>query len=259
MKTQIIKKLFLILFCLSMMIASAKATIKKGVDYYNNRHENSDSIKASNKNINIAINYFLNAIKISEYEKDAALYLLKSYYYKGEFTTSNSEEKKLIFNKGKILGKKYIDKFPNSVEFRYWYLVNLGSWAQVYGIITAAREGVADQMKNHSEIIINLDPTYQNGGGYFMLGAVHYKSPYIPFLLPWPDNDEAIKYLQLAHNTGIATLNQKNYLAQAIYKNGNHEKATKLLNEVVNTEPNTNELVEDLDKIQKAHQLLKDF
>ena len=259
MKTQIIKKLFLIFFCLSMMIASAKADIKRGIDYYNNRHENSDGIKASNKNINIAISYFLDAIKISEYEKDAALYLLKSYYYKGEFAISNSEEKKLIFNKGKILGKEYIDKFPNSVEFRYWYLVNLGSWAQVYGIIAAAREGVADQMKNHSEVIINLDPTYQNGGGYFMLGAVHYKSPYIPFLLPWPDNDEAIKYLQLAHNTGIATLNQKNYLAQAIYKNGNHEKAIKLLNEVINTEPNINELVEDLDKIQKAHQLLKDF
>ena len=102
--------------------------------------------------------------------------------------------KKKIFNKGKALGEKYIQKYPNSVQFRYWYLVNLGSWAQVYGILTAAREGVADQMKTHSEKIIALDPNYQDGGGYFMLGAVHYKSPYIPFLLSWPDNDDAINY-----------------------------------------------------------------
>ena len=137
--------------------------------------------------------------------------------------------------------------------------MNLGSWAQVYGILTAAREGVSDLMKIHSEKIIELDPLYRHGGGYFMLGAVHYKSPYIPFLLSWPDNDEAIKYLQLAIETGKAEMNQKNYLAQAINKDGQHEKARKLLTEVINTEPDPVNLVEDLDDIEEARQLLEDL
>ena len=165
--------------------------------------------------------------------------------------------KKLIFNKGKILGEKYISKYPESVALRYWYLVNLGSWAKIYGIITAAREGVADIMKTHSEKIIELDPTYADGGGYFMLGAVHYKSPYIPFLLPWPNNDDAIKNLQFALQIGSKKLNQKNYLAQALIKDGQEKKARILLIEVANTSPNPKSLVEDQFEINKANNLLE--
>jgi TPR repeat protein len=242
-----------------MMIASAKAGMNEGADFYSKRQAGSKGSLASDENINKAIDQFSSALQTSETEKEAALYLLKSYYYKAEFAVQNKEEKKSIFNEGKALGEKYIEKYPASPEFRYWYLVNLGSWAQVYGILTAAREGVSDLMKTHSEKIIELDPEYRNGGGYFMLGAVHFKSPYIPFLLSWPDNDEAIKYLQLAVETGKAEMNQKNYLAQAVNKNGQHEKARKLLIEVINTEPDPKNLVEDLDDIKEAKQLLEDL
>ena len=202
-------RFLLIIFCLSMMIASAKAGINEGADFYSKRQDGSKGTLASTENIDKAIKQFSSALLSPESEKDAALYLLKSYYYKAEFAVQDKEEKKNIFNEGKALGEKYIEKYPTSAEFRYWYLVNLGSWAQVYGILTAAREGVSDLMKTHSEKIIELDPEYQNGGGYFMLGAVHFKSPYIPFLLSWPDNDDAIKYLQLSVDTGNAEMNQK--------------------------------------------------
>ena len=114
-------------------------------------------------------------------------------------------------------------------------------------------------MKTHSEKIIKLDSEYQDGGGYFMLGAVHFKSPYIPFLLSWPDNDEAIKYLQMSLNTGKPTLNQKVYLAKALNKDGQIDIAKKLLREVINSEPEIANLVEELDDIEEARQLLEDF
>ena len=252
-------RFLLIVFCLSMMIASAKAGINEGIEFYQKRQEGSNGTLASINNINKAIEQFSSALLTPKSEKNAALYLLKSYYYKAEFAIQEKDEKKKVFNEGKSLGEKYIEKYPESVEFRYWYLVNLGSWAQVYGILTAAREGVSDLMRTHSEKIIELDPKYRNGGGYFMLGAVHYKSPYIPFLLSWPDNDEAIKFLQLAVDTGMAEMNQKYYLAQAVSKDGQHEKAKKLLAEVINTEPDPANLVEDLDDIEEARQLLKDL
>jgi len=242
-----------------MMIASAKAGINEGADFYTKRQDGSKGTLASTENIDKAIEQFSAALQSAETEKDAALYLLKSYYYKAEFAIQDKDEKKKIFNEGKALGEKYIEKFPNSVEFRYWYLVNLGSWAQVYGILTAAREGVSDLMRTHSEKIIELDPEYQNGGGYFMLGAVHFKSPYIPFILSWPDNDDAIKYLQLSVDTGKAEMNQKNYLAQALSKDRQDEKARALLEEVLNTKPGTTTLVEDLDDIEEARQLLEDL
>ena len=252
-------RFLLLLFCLSMMIASAKADYFEGIEWYDKRHTGSTGIIASEESINKAIAHFSSAIDTPEYRKDAALYLLKSYYYKGEFAIQDKEEKKNIFNKGKALGEKYIEKYPNSPEFRYWYLVNLGSWAQVYGILTAAREGVADLMKTHSEKIIELDPEYQDGGGYFMLGAVHFKSPYIPFLLSWPNNDEAIKYLQMSFDMGKPTLNQKVYLAKAIKKDGQLKNAERLLQEVINSELDSTNLIEELDDIDEARQLLEDF
>ena len=242
-----------------MMIASANAGMNEGIEYYEKRQEGSKGTLASNENIDKAIEQFSAALLSPNSEKDAALYLLKSYYYKAEFAVQNRNEKKKIFNEGKALGEKYIEKYPASAEFIYWYLVNLGSWAQVYGILTAAREGVSDLMRTHSEKIIELDPEYQNGGGYFMLGAVHFKSPYIPFLLSWPDNDDAIKYLQLSVDTGNAEMNQKNYLARALSKDGQDKKARALLEEVLNTKPSTATLVEDLDDIKEARQLLEDL
>ena len=252
-------RFLLIIFCLSMMIASAKAGIKEGIEFYQNRQDGSNGTLASTENINKAIEQFSAVLLTPESETEAALYLLKSYYYKAEFAIQEKDEKKKVFNEGKALGEKYIEKYPESFEFRYWYLVNLGSWAQVYGILTAAREGVSDLMRTHSEKIIELDPEYRNGGGYFMLGAVHFKSPYIPFLLSWPDNDEAIKFLQLAVDTGKAEMNQKNYLARALNKDDQQDKARKLLTEVINTEPDSANLVEDLDDIEEARQLLKDL
>ena len=241
------------------MIASAKADIHQGIEWYQKRQEGSIGTLASIENINKAIEKFTAALFNSESEKDAALYLLKAYYYKAEFAVQNEKEKKKIFNQGKDLGEKYIDKYPNSPEFRYWYLVNLGSWAKVYGILNAAREGVSKLMKTHSEKIIELDPGYQDGGGYFMLGAVHYKSPYIPFLLSWPDNDKAIKYLQMSLYTGKPTVNQKVYLAQALTKDKQHDKAKMLLKDVINSKPDPTHLVEELDYIEQAHQLLEDY
>ena len=127
-------RFLLIIFCLSMMIASAKAGMNEGADFYSKRQAGSKGSLASNENIDKAIEQFSSALQTSKTEKEAALYLLKSYYYKAEFAIQDKQEKKSIFNEGKSLGEKYIEKYPTSPEFRYWYLVNLGSWAQVYGI-----------------------------------------------------------------------------------------------------------------------------
>ena len=255
MISQIISRLLLLLFCLSMMIASAKANIEEAINYYENRHDKT----ISNQYIDKAINIFTNELDSNNANNNIALYLLKCYYYKGEYILNDIKEKKYIFNLGKELGEKYIKIFPDSVELRYWYLVNLGSWAKVYGIVSAAREGVADIMKKHSEKIIELDPYYYNGGGYFMLGAIHFKSPYIPFLLSWPDNNEAIHYLELASNTGKSTLKQKLYLARAYKKNKELKKAKILLAEVSNAIPEPNYLIDELTDINKAKNILENF
>jgi len=249
-----------VLFCFMVVHGiCSQNELEKGITYYNQRLEGSVKSSAKPEPITNAINNFRYALKNAATETDAALYLLKSYYFRGKYVHKDKEKQKLDFSKGKELGEKYIKKYPNSAPFQFWYLVNLGSWSEVYGIITAAREGVAELMKEHSEIIISLDPEYENGGGYFMLGAVHFKSPYIPFLLSWPDNDDAIKYLTKALNIGEATPNQKVYLAQAMYKDGQKSRAIDMLKEVANMQPSAEEIVRDWEQIELAEQLLSEY
>ncbi|MEE3135622.1 MAG: hypothetical protein VX261_02610, partial [Candidatus Neomarinimicrobiota bacterium] len=136
--------------------------LEKGIASFNQRFEGSIKNSAKPEPITNAINHFQDVLKNSATETDAELYLLQSYYFRGKYVHKNKEKQKADFSKGKNLGEKCIKKYSDSVPFRYWYLVNLGSWSEVYGIITAAREGVADLMKEHSEIIISLDPEYEN-------------------------------------------------------------------------------------------------
>ena len=141
----------------------------------------------------------------------------------------------------------------------FCFMVAFGICSQKELIISAAREGVADLMKKHSKIIISLDPEYENGGGYFMLGAVHFKSPYIPFFLSWPDNNKAITYLTKALTIGEETPNQKVYLAQALYKDGQKNRAIDILREVANMQPSKEEIVRDWEQIELAEQLLSEY
>ena len=249
-----------VLFCFMVVHGiCSQNDLEKGIAFYNQRLEGSVKSSAKPEPITNAINNFQHALKNAATETDAALYLLKSYYFRGKYVHKDKEKQKFDFSKGKELGEKYIKKYPDSAPFQFWYLVNLGSWSEVYGIITAAREGVADLMKKHSKIIISLDPEYENGGGYFMLGAVHFKSPYIPFFLSWPDNDKAITYLTKALTIGEETPNQKVYLAQALYRDGQKKRAIEILKDVASMTPSTSEIVRDWEQIELAEQLLSEY
>tara|TARA_S200000501_G_scaffold8750_1_gene7848 strand:+ start:72308 stop:73036 length:729 start_codon:yes stop_codon:yes gene_type:complete len=241
------------------MGSHAQTSFDLGIRAYNNRAEGSTGELAKKEPIDEAISYFTHAAQIINSELEASVYLLKSFYFKGKYVAKTEKEKKHIYDKGKSLAEELIEKFPKSVELRYWYLVNLGSWAEIYGVLPAAREGVADILLNQSLEIINLDSTYQNGGGHFMLGAIHLKSPRIPFLLPWPSNTKAIKHLEKAFQIGNSTPSQTVYLAQALKKNGNDFKAHKLLKDLIDLPLLSDQLVESYEQQQIAKKLLADW
>lgn len=230
-----------------------------GVAFYESRAEGAKGQVAQSEHINSAIRLFKKSMQIPDKELDAGVYLLRCYYYKGKFVVDSKTDKKSVFNEGKALAEQLVEKYPESVAVRYWYLANLGSWSEVYGILTAAKEGVADLMREHSEKIIELDPGYSDGGGYFMLGAVHFKSPYIPFLLSWPSNEEAVKFLTLAYETGSPTPSQIVYLARALHKDRQRDQAIKLLEKLISTPLSDDEPVEDYEQQDFAKELLSDW
>ena len=251
------KKVFASIYLFFSFILADTGSFEKGVAFYDARSKGAVGYNVKPLHIENAIKQFKKAY--SELELDAGVYLMKSYYFKGKFIAKTDDEKKKVFSKGKNLGERLINSYLKSAAVRYWYLVNLGSWAEVYGAIAAAKEGVAGMMRDHAEKIIEIDPNYSNGGGYFMLGAVHFKSPYIPFILSWPDNDLAIKNLEKAYGIGDPTPSQTVYLAQALYKDGRKEKAEFYLRELLKKPFSQSEKVEDFNQHQIAKSLLEDW
>tara|TARA_A100001011_G_C14066439_1_gene738356 strand:+ start:83 stop:850 length:768 start_codon:yes stop_codon:yes gene_type:complete len=254
-----VKSFFVTTLFFFSFISAELTHLEKGKNFYDQRAEKSIGLKANPNFIEQAIDEFKIAMKSPERELDAGVFLLKCYYFKGKFVSQNDDEKKDIYSKGKVLGEKLINLYPESVSAHYWYLVNLGSWAEIYGTMPAAREGVAGIMRNVSKKIITIDPNYSDGGGYFMLGAVHFKSPYIPFVLSWPSNDKAIEYLSLAYNTVKSTPSQTVYLSRALYKNGQEKKAISLLSSLLNENISKTYKLEDMDQHEIARGLLKEW
>ncbi len=251
------KKVFASIYLFFSFILADTGSFEKGVAFYDARSKGAVGYNVKPLHIENAIKQFKKAY--SELELDAGVYLMKSYYFKGKFIAKTNDEKKKVFSKGKNLGERLINSYPNSAAVRYWFLVNLGSWAEVYGAIAAAKEGVAGMMRDHAKKIIEIDPNYSNGGGYFMLGAVHFKSPYIPFILSWPDNNLAIKNLEKAYSIGNSTPSQTVYLAQALYKNGDVDTAKSHLYNILKQSLSLNQKVEDFDQHQIAKSLLEEW
>tara|TARA_B100001250_G_C19777216_1_gene780148 strand:- start:587 stop:1339 length:753 start_codon:yes stop_codon:yes gene_type:complete len=249
----------MLLFISISFLFGIEQSFRDGVSAYNYRAENSSGLSAQPDQINKAINAFNEAKKNPNHEIEASIYLLRCYYFKGKFVSQSDDEKKNIFNLGKVLGENLIEKYPESVAARYWYLVNLGSWSEVYGLFAAAKEGVADLMKEHSEKIIEMDLKYSDGGGYFLLGAVHLKSPYIPFVLSWPSNDKAVDYLTDAFEIGKSTPAQTVYLARALYKDGQKDKAKQLLSNLITKPLSDDQPVEDYEQQVEAKGFLAEW
>ena len=117
----------------------AQTNLEKGLVAYNLRSEGNIEDQAQTEEVTEAIKYYQLALDEPNVEIEAVVGLLKSYYFKGKFVINTEDQQKIIFNKAKDLAEEYLDNNPKRADLRLWYLVNLGSWAEVYGILTAAK------------------------------------------------------------------------------------------------------------------------
>lgn len=249
---------FLLLIGISVNIF-AQNSLEQGISYYKKRADGALGAKANTENIDRAIEMFRKGLKDPELEKEAAGYLLECYYFKGTFTGLNKDQQKEIFLTGKEFGETMMQKYPKDPAIINWYMACAGKWGLVYGKLTAAREGLADILKENCEKLIEIDANYNGGAGYRVYGALHYEAPYIPFILTWPDNDDAISLLRKAYAIDPTDPNTLLYLARALEKEGEEEEAKKLLQKAISQGPRANRLVEDQDDLIEIREFLDTF
>lgn len=85
------KPLIFFIFLFSFALSTE---LVDGIAAYTSRAEGSIGTKAQSKNIDEAIRQFEQAIKIDDIKEEAAVYLLKCYYYKGTYVLTDEEDRK---------------------------------------------------------------------------------------------------------------------------------------------------------------------
>lgn len=228
--------------------------LEKGRYWFDRRAQGANGDEADSEPINKALEHLDRAMSENPSET-AAAYLLRSYYVKGTYVPLSQAEKEDVFATGKKRGEKLIEQFPESVAVLYGYTSNLGRWAEVYGIFSAAREGVADRVRELCERMIEIDSTYAGGGPYRVLGILHQEAPYIPFILSWPSNEKAIKNLEKALEIAPQDPGNIYHYARVLNAVGRTEEALGQLEKLKDRTARESHRLEDRRILTKAKKL----
>ncbi len=237
---------FMLLFVLNV---SAQNLLQLADSLYEKRGQvfDQDKLLADSTNINQTIKLYKQFIETaSGAEKEEAIWkLMRAYYFKGKYTTDESEMKKKIYDLGKDLGKLGLEEFPESVGINLFSAIVWGVWGEEYGVFKAAKEGVAGKIKGHCEKVVELDPNFDEAGGYRVLGRVYFKAPKIPLILGWPSKKKAVEILEKSYEIAPHNLNTRQFLAEALYSQKQKERAIQLMKEILAEENIVEGIAED--------------
>ena len=248
----------IILFSTATFLFSNNYSIQDGIDFYNKRGDDNVYFVPSPEKIIDAISVFESLLN-SKDDKVAGTYLVKSYYYMAQYISQEKNEKVFYFDLAMTKAKEQIYKYPESADALYWYLASMSNWAKTVGLRSITKMGGGDEFRDKAVDVIVLDSEYENGGGYFLLGAVYFTAPYIPLISTWPNNTKAIKYFKKAVETGSPTPLQQVYLAKALIKENLVDEAKKVLINISKTTPDSDNFIEDATYIEEAKMILMDL
>ncbi len=239
--------------------AVAQDLFSEGKKYYEKRAEGATGLIAKPENINTAIADLEKAYALGTNLEETGAYLIKCYNYKGRFVCSSNADKKAVFEKGKFLGEALLKKYPNSASVLYEYICVLGLWANEIGALKAGWDGVIGKMKSNTEKLIAVDRTYSFCAGERILGLLYLKAPYIPLVLTWPDNEDALIYLEKSVKCYPADFGNVFYYAEVLHKNKQVEKAKEYMKKVIGMTPRSELYLEDLKFKKDAEKILLEW
>lgn len=207
---KILKVLFAIFLLLAIQapgIALAgeyEDLIKKGDGIYVERQ---DPAKAGQ-----AIDVYTKASQLDPNRFEAFCRLARAFYWVGRNSPENKQTE--IFKQAASFGEKAVKLAPDKAESHYWYGVNLSLWAKTQGGTASLR--MVDLIKKEMNAVIAVNPAYDSGGAYMVLGRLYFKLP--GFF--GGDNDKAISNLKKAIKHGPNRQLTRIYLAEVYLDEG---------------------------------------
>lgn len=169
----------------------------------------------------------------------------RASYWVGVRTT-DKEARKAIFEKSFTVVEKYFEEGSTNPATNYWYAVNAGQYGKLKGILKSLF--LVSPMKEACNRVLKVDPGYEDGNAYTILGAIEYE-------VPGGDIDKCIEYSKKALTYDPDNITPNLYLGKAYYKQDKLAEAKERLEHLLATaKPVT---ASDKEDVAEAKELLE--
>lgn len=244
--------------------------------HYAARHAGRSGARADPSEISGAIALYERAAAVDgERGAEARWKLARALYFLGTYTGLDEAAQRAVFDRARRAGEESVgfvagrlgnpdfrklDPASAAKLFRddadappalFWTAVAWGQWALASGRVEAAGKGAAQRIRDDCLTLIALDPEFEEGGGYRILGRVHDQAPKIPLLTGWVSRAEALRLLRLAIAAAPRNFVNRHFLAEALARSGARKEAVAIEEGIVADAAGPSHLVEEL-AIQEA-------
>lgn len=187
----------LLVFCFSAI--ASDDLIQTGDLAYKNRKE---EVQAR-----IALQNYREAFALDKHNSDAGWRLSMACYFVGLRLTPDSETKRALFAEGRDAAQTSLRSKPGCAECHFWMAINMALYGQEVGAFKMLF--TLNDVKEHLNKTIEINPHYASAGAYRLLGAISQKLPGIL----GGSNSEAKKFFEQAIR--VAPDEPLNYLFMA--------------------------------------------
>ncbi len=225
--------------------------------------ELSNNVQELTATVKTAIKLYENSLIKFPKNHQVRFKLMQAQYYYGFFLTNDKKEQQILYERNvdlsdetisaihtqagiakdteltpEALGNK-LQNIPNAAKAYFWAAINWGLWGMSHSYFSSAINDVVGKIDWYAKVLLEIDNSYADAGGYRLLGRLYTATPKIPLFTGWIEREKGISYLRKANTYSTKDIRNLVFLADALlkYKKGAKEEAILLLEEACTREP----------------------
>ena len=209
----------LLALLLAASFASANEFLHLADSCYAARALRANGDKADAKNAALMKENYLKAMEDSTVLEAATEGYVKTLFFCFRFVQFDEKQRQMHLDSLLNASASAYEKFPDNREIAHVYASTLSMWGSERNVFTSLKEGIAGKVRD----VATAAEDWQ------ILGRAHFVLPYVPLILPWPDEKLADKYLTMALEKNRKDIYNYYFLADLRYDQKRYDDAMELI------------------------------